>query len=282
MTWGTLYAQLAGVNRHSTSLGKVWLSVLFIFRVTVLVLAAESVWGDEQSDFVCNTLQPGCENVCYDHFFPVSHIRLWCLQLVFVSTPALLVAMYVAYRHHGDKRQILQQGSVGGRCRSDKAQVAQEAELESLRRRRLPIAGPLWWTYACSLVFRLLFEGGFMYALYVLYDGFQMPRLVQCDQWPCPNVVDCFVSRPTEKTVFTVFMAASSCVCMALNMAELAYLVAKAIARCPSSRRRGGKQKEKGSNCSSTSSKDKTLQQNKKNEKLLSSSSSGSTCSKAV
>uniref|UniRef100_A0A8K9V9R0 Gap junction protein n=1 Tax=Oncorhynchus mykiss TaxID=8022 RepID=A0A8K9V9R0_ONCMY len=262
MTWGTLYAQLAGVNRHSTSLGKVWLSVLFIFRVTVLVLAAESVWGDEQSDFVCNTLQPGCENVCYDHFFPVSHIRLWCLQLVFVSTPALLVAMYVAYRNHGDKRQ--------------------EAELESLRRRRLPIAGPLWWTYACSLVFRLLFEGGFMYALYVLYDGFQMPRLVQCDQWPCPNVVDCFVSRPTEKTVFTVFMAASSCVCMALNMAELAYLVAKAIAWCPSSRRRGGKQKGKGANCSSTSSKDKTAQQNKKNEKLLSSSSSGSTCSKAV
>lgn len=57
MSWPTLYAQLAGVNRHSTSLGKVWLSVLFIFRVMVLVVAAESVWGDEQSDFTCNTLQ---------------------------------------------------------------------------------------------------------------------------------------------------------------------------------------------------------------------------------
>lgn len=57
MSWPALYAQLAGVNRHSTSLGKVWLSVLFIFRVMVLVVAAESVWGDEQSDFTCNTLQ---------------------------------------------------------------------------------------------------------------------------------------------------------------------------------------------------------------------------------
>uniref|UniRef100_A0A3P8XCF4 Gap junction protein n=1 Tax=Esox lucius TaxID=8010 RepID=A0A3P8XCF4_ESOLU len=233
MTWGTLYAQLAGVNHHSTSLGKVWLSVLFIFRVSVLVLAAESVWGDEQSDFVCNTLQPGCENVCYDHFFPMSHIRLWCLQLVFVSTPALLVAMYVAYRNHADKRQVLLRGSVAGDRRSDRARAAQEAELEGLRRRRLPIAGRLWWTYACSLVVRLLFEGGFMYALYVLYDGFQMPRLVQCDQWPCPNLVDCFVSRPTEKTVFTVFMASSSCICMALNLAELAYLIAKAIVAHP-------------------------------------------------
>uniref|UniRef100_A0A667WS92 Gap junction protein n=1 Tax=Myripristis murdjan TaxID=586833 RepID=A0A667WS92_9TELE len=219
MSWPTLYAQLVGVNRYSTSLGKIWLSVLFIFRVMVLVVAAESVWGDEQSDFTCNTLQPGCENVCYDHFFPVSHIRLWCLQLVFVSTPTLLVAMYVAYRNHGDKKRILQSSAV------------QEAELESLKRRKMPLAGALWWTYACSLLFRLLFEGGFMYALYVVYDGFQMPRLVQCDQWPCPNLVDCFISRPTEKTVFTVFMATTSSICMVLNMAELAYLVAKAVTR---------------------------------------------------
>ncbi|XP_010884517.1 gap junction beta-2 protein-like [Esox lucius] len=276
MTWGTLYAQLAGVNHHSTSLGKVWLSVLFIFRVSVLVLAAESVWGDEQSDFVCNTLQPGCENVCYDHFFPMSHIRLWCLQLVFVSTPALLVAMYVAYRNHADKRQVLLRGSVAGDRRSDRARAAQEAELEGLRRRRLPIAGRLWWTYACSLVVRLLFEGGFMYALYVLYDGFQMPRLVQCDQWPCPNLVDCFVSRPTEKTVFTVFMASSSCICMALNLAELAYLIAKAIVGSLSSKREGGKREGKGAKCSSTSNT-KMLQQNRKNEDVLLSCSPGST-----
>lgn len=130
----------------------------------------------------------------------------------------------------------------------------QEEELDTLKRRRHPIAGALWWTYACSLVFRLLFEAGFMwdlrrpvlqpscnqtmfpiqcpcvsrYALYVVYDGFQMPRLVQCDQWPCPNLVDCFISRPTEKTIFTVFMATASSICMVLNVAELAYLVAKA------------------------------------------------------
>uniref|UniRef100_A0A673BJ99 Gap junction protein n=1 Tax=Sphaeramia orbicularis TaxID=375764 RepID=A0A673BJ99_9TELE len=224
MSWPALYTQLVGANRHSTSLGKIWLSVLFIFRVMVLVVAAESVWGDEQSDFTCNTLQPGCENVCYDQFFPVSHIRLWCLQLVFVSTPTLLVAMYVAYRNHKDKK------------RSFLSSKDQDAEMETLKKRRLPIAGALWWTYAFSLVFRLLFEGGFMYALYVVYDGFQMPRLVQCDQWPCPNLVDCFISRPTEKTIFTVFMATASSICMVLNMAELAYLIAKASERKTSSK----------------------------------------------
>ncbi|XP_076008589.1 gap junction beta-2 protein-like isoform X1 [Genypterus blacodes] len=228
MSWPALYAQLVGANRHATSLGKIWLSVLFIFRVMVLVVAAESVWGDEQTDFTCNTLQPGCENVCYDHFFPVSHIRLWCLQLIFVSTPTLLVATYVAYRNHNDKKRLLQRGSGGAGFLSNKGQ---ETQLESLKRRRLPLAGALWWTYASSLVFRLLFEGGFMYALYTVYDGFNMPRLVQCDQWPCPNLVDCFNSRPTEKTIFTVFMATASSICIVLNMAELAYLIAKALRR---------------------------------------------------
>ncbi|KAF3706353.1 Gap junction beta-6 protein Connexin-31 [Channa argus] len=176
MSWPVLYTQLVGANRHSTSLGKVWLSVLFIFRVLVLVVAAESVWGDEQSDFTCNTLQ-------------------------------------------GSGRA----GFLSSKCQAE--------ELETLKKRRLPITGGLWWTYACSLVFRLLFEGGFMYALYVVYDGFHMPRLVQCDQWPCPNLVDCFISRPTEKTIFTVFMATASSICMVLNMAELAYLVVKAVTR---------------------------------------------------
>ncbi|CAL8342677.1 unnamed protein product [Boreogadus saida] len=223
MTWGALYAQLGGVNKHSTSLGKIWLSVLFIFRITILVLAAESVWGDEQSDFTCNTQQPGCKNVCYDHFFPMSHIRLWILQLIFVSTPALLVAMHVAYRNRGDKRTML---------RSNGGEKTTDLELEGLKRRRLPITGPLWWTYTCSLFFRLIFEGGFMYALYFLYGGFQIPWLVKCEQWPCPNKVDCFISRPTEKTVFTIFMVSSSTICMVLNVAELAYLVAKALLRC--------------------------------------------------
>ncbi|TNN65284.1 Gap junction beta-6 protein [Liparis tanakae] len=136
--------------------------------------------------------------------------------------------------HHVVDNVVLRPETVGkegsGRA-SFLSSKGQEEDLETLKRRRLPIAGALWWTYACSLVVRLLFEGGFMYALYVVYDGFQMPRQVQCDQWPCPNLVDCFVSRPTEKTIFTVFMATASSICMVLNVAELAYLVAKAVTR---------------------------------------------------
>ncbi len=257
MSWGDLYTQLGGVNKHSTSLGKIWLSVLFIFRISILVIAAETVWGDEQSDFVCNTQQPGCNNVCYDHFFPVSHIRFWCLQLIFVSTPALLVAMHVAHRKHNIKKRLL--ANRGGSTKDD---------LKSLKKRRLPITGPLWWTYTSSLFFRLLFEAGFMYALYYVYDGFQMARLVKCEQWPCPNKVDCFISRPTEKTVFTIFMVGSSAICIVLNVAELAYLIVKALLKCPArpKERRPFVHQDKMST-------EKAHLQNEKNTSLLSSAS---------
>nr|XP_045369945.1 gap junction beta-2 protein-like [Camelus bactrianus] len=195
MDWGTLQTILGGVNKHSTSIGKIWLTVLFIFRIMILVVAAKEVWGDEQADFTCNTLQPGCKNVCYDHYFPVSHIRLWALQLIFVSTPALLVAMHVAYHRHEKKRKFI------------KGEIKNEfKDIEEIKSQKVRIEGSLWWTYTSSIFFRIIFEAAFMYVFYVMYDGFSMQRLVKCNAWPCPNTVDCFVSRPTEKTVFTVFM----------------------------------------------------------------------------
>ncbi|KAG8452910.1 hypothetical protein GDO86_004637 [Hymenochirus boettgeri] len=219
MDWGSLYELIGGVNRHSTSIGKIWLSVLFIFRVMILVVAAESVWGDEQSDFTCNTLQPGCKNVCYDHHFPVSHIRLWSLQLIFVATPALLVALHVAYLRNEEKKQMQKKGNCDGK------------DLEELKVRKFRIRGTLWWTYTSSILFRVLFEAAFMYLFYFMYSGFHMPRLVQCSNWPCPNVVDCFISRPTEKTVFTIFMIIVSGICMVLNVVELCFLIAQAALR---------------------------------------------------
>ncbi|VFV32145.1 gap junction beta-2 [Lynx pardinus] len=214
MDWSTLQTILGGVNKHSTSIGKIWLTVLFIFRIMILVVAAKEVWGDEQADFVCNTLQPGCKNVCYDHYFPISHIRLWALQLIFVSTPALLVAMHVAYRRHEKKRKFI------------KGEIKNEfKDIEEIKSQKVRIEGSLWWTYTSSIFFRVIFEAVFMYVFYIMYDGFSMQRLVKCNAWPCPNTVDCFVSRPTEKTVFTVFMIAVSGICILLNVTELCYLL---------------------------------------------------------
>jgi len=85
---------------------QVWLTVLFIFRILVLGTAAEEVWGDEQSDFTCNTQQPGCENVCYDEAFPISHIRFWVLQIIFVSTPTLIYLGHVLHIVRMEEKRI--------------------------------------------------------------------------------------------------------------------------------------------------------------------------------
>ncbi|KAL7886366.1 hypothetical protein AOLI_G00066610 [Acnodon oligacanthus] len=219
MNWASFYAVISGVNRHSTGIGRIWLSVIFIFRILVLVVAAESVWGDEKSGFTCNTQQPGCNSVCYDQFFPISHIRLWALQLILVSTPALLVAMHVAHRRHIDKKIL----KISGRGTAK--------DLEQIKNQKFKITGALWWTYMISIIFRIIFEVAFLYIFYLIYPGFKMVRLVKCDSYPCPNTVDCFVSRPTEKTIFTVFMLAVSGVCVLLNIAEVVYLIGRECVR---------------------------------------------------
>ncbi|XP_028315038.1 gap junction beta-2 protein-like [Gouania willdenowi] len=220
MNWGSFYALISGVNRHSTGVGRIWLSVIFIFRIFVLVVAAESVWGDEKSGFTCNTQQPGCNSVCYDQFFPISHIRLWALQLIMVSTPALLVAMHVAHRRHMDKKILRRAGRNTPK------------DLEHVKNQKFQIRGALWWTYMISIIFRVIFEVAFLYLFYLIYPDFRMVRLVKCDSYPCPNTVDCFVSRPTEKTIFTVFMLAVSGVCVLLNLVEVFYLISRACKRC--------------------------------------------------
>ncbi|XP_055034968.2 connexin 31.7 [Misgurnus anguillicaudatus] len=219
MNWGSFYGVISGVNRHSTGIGRIWLSVIFIFRILVLVVAAESVWGDEKSGFTCNTQQPGCNSVCYDQFFPISHIRLWALQLILVSTPALLVAMHVAHRRHVEKKILKISGRVSAK------------DFEDIKRQKFKITGALWWTYMVSIIFRVIFEMVFLYIFYTIYPDIKMVRLVKCDSYPCPNTVDCFVSRPTEKTIFTIFMLAVSGVCVLLNIAEVVYLIGGACIR---------------------------------------------------
>lgn len=80
-----------------------------------------------------------------------------------------------------------------------------------------------------SLIFKAGFDAGFLYILYHVYDGYDMPRLSKCSLEPCPNTVDCFISRPTEKKIFTLFMVISSAVCILMCICEMVYLICKRI-----------------------------------------------------
>lgn len=239
--WSFLGRLLENAQEHSTVIGKVWLTVLFIFRILVLGAAAEEVWGDEQSDFTCNTQQPGCENVCYDEAFPISHIRFWVLQIIFVSTPTLIYLGHVLHivrmeekrkekeeelrkaSRFQEEKDLYRNGGAGGAGNGGGGSGKKEKPPIRDEHGKIRIRGALLRTYIFNIIFKTLFEVGFILGQYFLY-GFQLRPLYKCARWPCPNTVDCFISRPTEKTIFIIFMLVVACVSLVLNLLEIYHL----------------------------------------------------------
>ncbi|XP_041704345.1 gap junction alpha-1 protein isoform X1 [Coregonus clupeaformis] len=233
--WSALGKLLDKVQAYSTAGGKLWLSVLFIFRILVLGTAVESAWGDEQSAFKCNTQQPGCENVCYDKSFPISHVRFWVLQIIFVSTPTLLYLCHIFYLMHKEEKLIHKEQrlrdiqSKGG----DVDVPLRKIELKKVKygleeHGKIKMKGALLQTYIGSILFKSIFEVGFLVIQWYVY-GFSLAAVYECERFPCPHKIDCFLSRPTEKTVFIIFMLVVSLVSLGLNVIELLYIFFKRI-----------------------------------------------------
>ncbi|XP_042536523.1 gap junction alpha-5 protein [Dipodomys spectabilis] len=226
--WSFLGNVLEEVHKHSTVIGKVWLTVLFIFRMLVLGTAAESSWGDEQADFRCDTLQPGCQNVCYDQAFPISHIRYWVLQIIFVSTPSLVYMGHAVHTVRRQEKRRLREaeaeraGGGGGECPKAEPLCWEDASGKVI------LKGSLLHTYACAIVLRTALEVAFLVGQYLLY-GIFLETLHVCRRSPCPHPVNCYVSRPTEKNVFIVFMLAVAALSLFLSLAELYHLGWKKI-----------------------------------------------------
>lgn len=231
--WDFLGRLLDKVQMHSTVVGKIWLTVLFVFRILVLSAGAERVWGDEQSDFTCNTLQPGCENVCYDKAFPISHIRFWVLQIISVSTPTLAYLGHVVHVIHAEKK-------VREMMNNEQLSLIPKKGYKLYKyisaNGKVKIRGSLLISYILSLLCKIMLEVGFIFGQYYLY-GFTLQFQYVCNNFPCPHKVDCFLSRPTEKTIFIWFMLVVACLSLLLNVIEILYLCVKKINDCLSRKR---------------------------------------------
>ncbi|KAL3051515.1 hypothetical protein OYC64_001710 [Pagothenia borchgrevinki] len=266
MSWSFLTRLLEEIHNHSTFVGKIWLTVLIVFRIVLTAVGGESIYYDEQSKFVCNSGQPGCENVCYDAFAPLSHVRFWVFQIILVATPSLMYLGYAVNKIARAEEQC-ENGGVSGLSRRktkkpylagrkqhrgiEEAEDDQEedpmiyemAEVESdgdgaakggsgdknakvkVRhdgRQRIKEDG-LMRIYVLQLLTRCVLEVLFLCGQYALY-GFAVPASYVCSDDPCPHKVDCFVSRPTEKTIFLLIMYTVSLLCLALNVWEMLHL----------------------------------------------------------
>ncbi|KAI4533676.1 gap junction gamma-1 protein [Ovis aries] len=253
MSWSFLTRLLEEIHNHSTFVGKIWLTVLIVFRIVLTAVGGESIYYDEQSKFVCNTEQPGCENVCYDAFAPLSHVRFWVFQIILVATPSVMYLGYaihkIAKMEHGDAdKKAARSKPYAMRWKQHRAleeteedheedpMMYPEMELESEKenkdqnqskpkhdgRRRIREDG-LMKIYVLQLLARTVFEVGFLVGQYFLY-GFQVHPFYVCSRLPCPHKIDCFISRPTEKTIFLLIMYGVTGLCLLLNIWEMLHL----------------------------------------------------------
>ncbi|XP_030650093.1 gap junction protein delta 6 [Chanos chanos] len=257
--WTLLKRLLDAVHQHSTMIGRLWLTVMVIFRLLIVAVATEDVYTDEQEMFVCNTLQPGCSNVCYDAFAPISQPRFWVFQIITVSTPSLCFIIYTW--HNLSKQPEGEQGREAREayersCDSDSCSIkshrhlghsladvlegitgqsAQKSTCVSLAHSKVlqesgsgNSSGVLSKYYVFHVCFRTVLEVGFVLAQWLLF-GFQVPAHFVCTTSPCMQRTDCYVSRPTEKTIFLVFMFCVGVFCIFLNFLELNHLGWKKI-----------------------------------------------------
>lgn len=96
---------------------------------------------------------------------------------------------------------------------------------------KISIRGRLLRSYVYHLVAKIVLEVVFIVGQYFLY-GFTLQARYVCSRFPCPHKVDCFLSRPTEKSVIIWFMLVSTFVSLALSLVELLYLFVKAVKEC--------------------------------------------------
>lgn len=219
--WSYLSSLLDKVQSHSTVVGKIWMSVLFLFRIFVLSAAAEKVWGDEVSEFHCDTQEPGCEHACYNWMFPISYIHYWVLQIIFVSTPTLVYLGHAVHIVHKEKRMIEE-------LRDSTNRTVLKTPKYTDDRGKVRIKGILFCTYMTQLVFKILLEVGFSVGQCYIFGPIFVVSYFHCIMSPpCARLsgAQCYISRPTEKTVFIIFMLAVSGVSVLLNIIEIIYLL---------------------------------------------------------
>ncbi|KAF6130183.1 gap junction protein delta 4 [Phyllostomus discolor] len=235
--WDLLGFLIITLNCNVTIVGKIWLIFMILLRMVVIIVAGSPVYQDEQERFVCNTLQLGCANVCYDIFSPVSHLRFWLVQSVSALLPSAVFGIYVLHK--------VSELAVWGPCRpgggpgdQNPADLSPEDRCCSLpcREGRSLVVPDFSSGYIVQLCLRTLAEIAFG-ALHYLLFGFSVPSRFSCTHVSCSGTVDCYVSRPTEKSTLMLFLWALSALSVLLSVTDLLCSLHRRTRRWPGTAR---------------------------------------------
>ncbi|XP_030194316.1 gap junction delta-4 protein-like [Gadus morhua] len=237
---GMLDAVLVAISHNISFVGKTWWLLMVGLRLIVVLLAGFTLFSDEQERFVCNTIQPGCSNVCFNLLAPVSLFRLWLLHIVLLSLPYLMFATHIAHRLLWDPNSgagyvaINRHGSQGSPCSTPEI-----SQFLLLHHHHLPGQDPsqcvrpvpsFHYAYLLVVTVHILMEAAFV-AGHVLFFGFFIPRSFLCYEAPCTSGVQCYVSRPTEKTLMLDLMLGLACLSVVLSLVDLVAGARRALRR---------------------------------------------------
>lgn len=201
--------------------------LMLVLRLLVLLLAGFSLFGDEQDRFICNTIQPGCSNVCFDAFAPVSVLRLWFFHLLLLFLPHALFSTYVAHRllsRLGPGGSYYDRNRLGSPFSLENSSSSRELSLHKALLQDPP--HPQWapgfhCAYLQVVVVRMLLEVVFGAGQVFLF-GLSVPKIFFCYEAPCTSGVECYISRPTEKTLMLCFMLGMAAFSVLLSLLDLA------------------------------------------------------------
>ncbi|XP_062423661.1 gap junction delta-4 protein [Rhea pennata] len=234
--WDSLGLLIITLNYNVTVVGKIWLILIILLRLAVVVLAGYPLYQDEQERFICNTLQPGCSNVCYDLFSPISQFRFWLIQTVAILLPYAAFSIYVL--HKVAMHIVSMHWSIHGRkgTKSLPSPEDQKKRCASAVVNRLKCDADnlkvlnFSEAYTVHLSFRTLIEAAFGVGQYYLF-GFFVPERFSCYHSPCTSTVDCYISRPTEKSIMMIFIWGVSSLSFLLSLVDLVCALQRMTAR---------------------------------------------------
>ncbi|XP_066572521.1 gap junction delta-4 protein [Amia ocellicauda] len=227
--WDALDLIFLTLNRNITIVGKIWLTLILLLRLLFLLLAGYPLYQDEQERFVCNTIQPGCSNVCYDVFSPLSHFRFWVVQLIALCLLYVIFVVYVIHKVAAaatDESCASNRATASSLCKIHQEPIrnAPKTAFEAKLQKIPNFSG----AYIFHLLLRIIFEAGFGAGQYYLF-GFLIPKRFLCYETPCTSMVDCYISRPTEKTLMLNFMFGVSAWSFLLNIADLICVIKRSL-----------------------------------------------------
>uniref|UniRef100_W5NL32 Gap junction protein n=1 Tax=Lepisosteus oculatus TaxID=7918 RepID=W5NL32_LEPOC len=192
--WKFLFRCLDKAHSHSTVIWKIWLTVLFVFRILLLGAVGE--------------------------------------KLILVSTPTLVYLGHVLHVIHKEEK-LRQRKLKEEQDESDNLLQKKTSKLPKYTdtKGKVKIRRSLLSAYMAHIIAKILLEVTFIVVQYYLY-GFMLYLRFSCARSPCPHRVECFLSRPTEKTIFSLFMLVVAVVSLILNLIEILYVCGKQICNC--------------------------------------------------